>query len=503
MKAPIFHQCKIISTDDPLMLGRVRGAVLSENYDDIIKSITNPVWNENIDPWTERDPFIFNPLLPYYIYQVPKVDELVQVIYSNNEHKFRNKFYIQNSFYSPTSSNFQYYEGGNKFTGTGQQIKNPKWLKNRDGSLINREIEGVFPSPEDNAILGRGSSDIIIKENDIILRSGKFKDLSLQPNVIPVGNPQRGFLQLSRFISQKVKLPDKTVFKVETPTILFKHLIEYVITNPENTQDMFSGTVYLYRLTPNSSVNSEFLSVDSPVPENLKTIIVSESFVKLNKIDVIIFINDFIKSCNDSNKTKQGNIVFNDNSDKFPIYYRPNSLTYNRMINGESGSAEEKYISEIFNNIKLNQTQKRGGFGGIYSKDITEKPANLKKEIVKESKYIPQIGTYAALGSDKVLLLSHKSTIPGKGKINFDGTLYGIDLNQFTDEILPKTSSMVRGEQLMELINLIVRFLVTHTHSYPGMPPVSITQDGTEVSQILSELQNAVNKILNENIRLN
>jgi hypothetical protein len=62
---------------------------------------------------------------------------------------------------------------------------------------------------------------------------------------------------------------------------------------------------------------------------------------------------------------------------------------------------------------------------------------------------------------------------------------------------------MVRGEQLMELIDLIVRFLVTHTHAYPGLPPVPVTQDGSSVPKILEELQNATNKILNSNIRLN
>ena len=62
---------------------------------------------------------------------------------------------------------------------------------------------------------------------------------------------------------------------------------------------------------------------------------------------------------------------------------------------------------------------------------------------------------------------------------------------------------MVRGEELLELINLIVRFLTTHTHAYPGLPPVPVTQDGTTTVQILTELQNAVNKILNENIRIN
>jgi hypothetical protein len=83
-----------------------------------------------------------------------------------------------------------------------------------------------------------------------------------------------------------------------------------------------------------------------------------------------------------------------------------------------------------------------------------------------------------------------------------DGTLYGIDVEK-QSELKEQTASMVRGEQLMELIDLIVRFLVTHTHAYPGLPPVPVTQDGSSVPKILEELQNATNKILNSNIRLN
>jgi len=50
---------------------------------------------------------------------------------------------------------------------------------------------------------------------------------------------------------------------------------------------------------------------------------------------------------------------------------------------------------------------------------------------------------------------------------------------------------------------LIVRYLITHTHSYPGLPPISVGYDGVTSEQILTEIQNAANKILNENIRLN
>jgi hypothetical protein len=62
---------------------------------------------------------------------------------------------------------------------------------------------------------------------------------------------------------------------------------------------------------------------------------------------------------------------------------------------------------------------------------------------------------------------------------------------------------MVRGEELLELIDMIVRFLITHTHAYPGLPPVPVTQDGSSTAKILTELNNSVEKILSSNIRLN
>jgi hypothetical protein len=152
--------------------------------------------------------------------------------------------------------------------------------------------------------------------------------------------------------------------------------------------------------------------------------------------------------------------------------------------------------------VKLNPSLK-GGFGLIYSKGKVGIPRTPVKKVVPQQKYINQESSYGALGSDILFLVSHNSQIPGKGKINFDDTLYGITPEKFTNELLPKTSSMVRGEELLELIDLIVRFLVTHTHAYPGLPPVPVTQDGSNVSTILTELQNAVNKILSKNIRLN
>jgi len=509
MTDSIFFQCKVLNNQDPLMLGRIRGVLLIDNYDDIIKGITDPPWNEEVDSWTSRDPFIFNTLLPYFVYAIPKVNELVQVIYVNKDFKYQNQYYIQNTFSTPTATYQEFYFGGNKFTGTGMQIKNPKPLKNKDGTYTDKGIQkGVFPEPGDNAVLGRGSADLIVKQDEVLLRAGKFKGSALAPNETPIANQQRGFLQLSRFPNVRTKLPDKKVLQINEKILPVNYLIEWVITNPENTQDKFAGSVYLYQLKADQSTNSKNLTVGSVVNEKLKTLSASESFTMLSKQDAINFINGFIKSCNDSLRTASGVKLFSSNQNKFPIFYRPNNLTYSQMLPSSAAGSQAsgtvlQNLKDIFNKIKLTPALKEGGYGLIYTKGKVGVPTTPETMIVPQSKITNTPLTYGAFGADKVYILSQSSSIPGKGKINFDDTLYGISQDIFTDEILPKTSSMVRGEELLQLINLIVRFLSTHTHAYPGLPPVPVTQDGTSTTQILTELQNAVNKVLNKNIRLN
>ena len=507
MSRPIFFQVLVLDNNDPLMLGRIRGTLITDNYADIIKSFDDPPWNEAKNAWTERDPFIFNPLLPYFIYQVPKVNELVQIMYVNRDFKYQNQFYVQNSFYSPTSSYFTYQEGANKFTVTGMQIENPKPLKTSGVFSENGIHEGVFPEPGDNAILGRGSADLIVKENEVLLRAGKFQGEQLQPNIVPVANQQRGFLQLSRFPSVKIPLDPKTYLEIEEKVLINRYLVEWTITNPENNSmpNKFTGAVYLYQLKPDTSTNTQNVTVNSVINENLKTLVTFQEFLGLTKIDTVNYINNFIKSCNSDFVTKEGNQLFPATlTDRYPIFYRPNNRTYSYISPEKNGpSIEAVNVSNIYSQIKLTAALEQSGYGLIYQKDTVGTPMDTKTIVVPQSKYYGTPQTYSALGGDKLFLLSHQTSIPGKKKINFDDTLYGISNDKFSDDIMPNTSSTVRGEELLELINLITRFLLTHTHAFPGLPPVPITQDGTSSTQILTELQNAVTKILNENIRIN
>ena len=100
--------------------------------------------------------------------------------------------------------------------------------------------------------------------------------------------------------------------------------------------------------------------------------------------------------------------------------------------------------------------------------------------------------------------MSHKSKKSGSDRINLDNTLYGIDEGFISDEIEPKTSSMVRGEELINLLDKIIQFLISHVHAYHGKTPVSVAEGGNVTkSDLLNEIEESYNKILNQNIRIN
>jgi len=507
MTQQFLNQAVVLDNQDPLMLGRIRARVLTKNYLDIVSSFDDPPWNEEKDKWTARDPFIFTPLLPFFIYQVPKISELIYTIYYNPDVDFQNQFYVQATFSTPMASPFEYYVGAQKMTGIGVQFTDPRAIKNQDGTYKNDIPKGVFPEPGDNAILGRGSADLIVKENEVLLRAGKYVG-ELKQNQPPVGNDKSAFLQLNKFPGTKVKQGTSIVTRLFEETMMTQFLIEWNIVNPENQENQLSGAVYLYKLKPDTRVNTKEISPESDI-EDLKGLIYSKSFSSFSPDDVVNFINNFIQTCND-NVQIDGRMVL-PITEKFPMYYRPTKFIYSLLnsdpfffTNNTPSISATKNINYIFSKVKLNQETVNKGYGLIYARNKTGVPFAIKRSQVTKFGYSQNPTTYASLGADKVFLLSQQATPIGTADtINFSGILYGIPNEKYVDEFLPKTNSMVRGETLLELLNLVVRFLVSHTHSYPGKPPSKKSYDGVEISSIEKKLAEAPTQILNSNIRLN
>lgn len=507
---------KCLDSNDPLMLGRIRAVPETENEQEIMGSIStncaiyDPTNNQkviDIKPeckWTSDDPFLFLPLLPFHLYGTPKQNEYVHIIFSNKDFKYQSQFYIPGVFSSPMSSVFENYQSSKTFLASGVRNKTTLDLKNQQNEYRDDRSKGVFPEPEDNALIGRGSTDVVLKKDEVLIRAGKYSGI-LEPNTFPVGNLRRSFLQLSNFTQRKVDLPPYTyaVLKEQVKTV--KKLIEWNIFNPDNQFNTFTGNISLYNVNPDESTNTKNFKVDSDVSNFTSAPIYQLNFAAETFENVVLKINSFIKGVNDGRIDIVSAQTFNVPQEIFPVIFRPGQLTYQYLKNfdGINNVLQYANVFKFYRSVKLNEADNEFGFGLIFRKDKIGEVYDPVITEAKPSEYISVPVTYASLGGENIFLLSHKSSIPSKGEIDFRETLYGISQEKFTDEIFSKTNSMVRGEQLMDFLNLMTKFLISHVHPFPGLPPVPIAIDGTQSAQILKSLLDAPNTILNQNIRIN
>jgi hypothetical protein len=221
----------------------------------------------------------------------------------------------------------------------------------------------------------------------------------------------------------------------------------------------------------------------------------------------IKIINQFINGVNQGKINVDGYEQYPFESDsrldkQFPFYFRPTKNNIDKL--SSSGSSEFNMVNSFFRRVKLLPSDEQFGSVLVWQKNVVGQQLTLKNETLVQTSYKPNPVSYGTLGADFVYLLSHKSQIPSKGKINLQPkeTLYGIDQPYFTDQILPNTDPMVRGNELMKLITLIVSFLGSHVHNI-NKAPIPIGTDGTKLDEIRKILQDADNSILNQNIRIN
>jgi len=505
----------VFDNQDPMMLGRLRVIPETKNYNDVIASVAN--WNEDNDAWGPNDPLLFLPLLPFYISQTPKKDEYVHIIYMNKKELFQNQFYLQGPFSSPMTTPFEHYQGAKKFLSAGDRIKQGMSLKNQDGEYRDENSKGIFPEPGDNALLGRGTADVIVKENEVLIRAGKTKELS--KDKFPIGNQNRAFLQLTRFTQTKQTLPAETKYRLVQNIQLVKKMIVWDISTLNSTSN-FTGSVKLYNLKPSAKVNTENFKFDTILNlnsgEDYGVELESVSFMGKSFQESVKTINDFISKVYNPNVTFTGITINNPKnlSDQFPLIVTPSKQTYETgkkfsPTNVLGEILEYVNYKRFYNHIKLNNSKEDGWF--LVSENKGGKPlfgpqSDLKEETITPTKFNSEDITYGVLGAQKVFLLSQNSTSP-KGQINLSNTLYGIPQDKFVgagDTLFEKTYSTVRGEEIVKLIEKIVEFLNNHVHPHANMVPDEATQGSkttkTSINQLLADVNNTV---LNQNIRIN
>jgi hypothetical protein len=395
---------------------------------------------------------------------------------------------------------------------SGEYFKQANELRDRRTGITKPEVYGIYPEPGDNAILGRGTSDVIVRDDYVLLRSGKLNPLtsSSADFNIPQKNDKRSFVQVSTFGLEKVNTGSTTVTTTKIIPKQVKSLVEWEITNLSTTGSTFDGNIKLYTLKDAPETQSDKVFMSSDLSNFINTKLYELKFTGLSVDDSVSIINQFIQGTNEGKINISGYTSYPAQdgltiTNQFPFYFRPTKNNSELLDSGDLTQVNsEQNLLKFFDKIKLSPANKVGGYSLIWEQNVVGQQPTFKKETVDGSIYNQTPVTYGAMGGDYLYFLSHKSdAIPSKTKIDLQGTLYGIDQNKFTKELVNQTDAMVRGDQLMSLINLIVKFLVSHVHAFPGLPPVPVGTDGTNTEDILQKILNANTTILNQNIRIN
>jgi hypothetical protein len=479
--------------------------------------------------WTSSDPLIFLSLLPLYFSQTPLPGEYVHIIYMNKGADKDNKFYIQGPFSSPMNLPQEFYQGAKKYLAAGDRIQAQQSLKNENGVYRDSKSIGIFPEPGDNALLGRGSADVIVKKDEVLIRAGKTLDL--KPEVLPSGNPNRAFLQLSNFSQRKVLGESESIIRLEENIKVVKKIIIWNITNLENTQNVFNGTVGLYNVIPSEKVNSKNFKIDSILnlsegTDYTKMFDIQFSQKSLDEVVLIInkFINGVFNKFIDMPEYAIPNNLKNEPVESiFPFVVTPSKITYQLGVKFQPASdandiAELNNYVNFFSKIKINTgILKSGWFLTWENKNnipIIGQQFTSKIDKYTPSDFLPSSVSYSVLGGQKVYLLSQDSEGP-KGKISLSESLYGIKQSADGQSGIPyfigdnnsieaKTYPTVRGDEIIRLIRKIFSFVTGHVHPTATMPPVPVAagngQTSVEIDTILADAENT---ILNQNIRIN
>lgn len=492
----------VIDNDDPMNLGRVR--ITPKNW--VVSAYKNAYEVLPADKWTNKDPFVFLPLLPIFLYQVPKKDEWCHVLFYNDAYTDRNKYYIQGGFSSINNIYSEPFNSSTENTALGERNK-PKENISQNQNIKNPENKDLYPETTTIGLLGRYNSDILLPEGGYVARVNKIGSSS---DINPTFNKRHSFSMLQNYRTRKIDNGERSFFENTEITQNVQYLIEYNVfggLGSVSNESLFSGYINVYKISPYRPITTSTLSDNTynTISEDSKIGPIYREDYSFETFDYIC--NGFrsvIQKMNDSSLIVGNNVI----SQPFPFIFQPELSffeKYDPSVTLSGSNPVGQNATAFILNTYLNQLTNERGFGLVSSKNKLGKSSEITKTTIRDKSEIPTNITYGINVADKQFFLTHESTIPNF-KIDFQDASYSgnvLDHNFIINNIIPNTNSMVRGEKLLELLELIVRFLINHVHPYHGMPPDPTSIDGTTTQKLLGEMLNAYNNVLNENLRIN
>jgi len=507
----------VVDVIDKAGLGRIR--VIPQNKDILselerlqissninLNDILNNDQSDIIDSYKfgEYDPFIFSPLSADINIQ-PGVGELVRVMYNNSEENAgrKDQIYLGRILTSPINIAHENANQSYGATSQGFNLKQPSDIVKSNGEYTEKKMEGIFAKPEDNCFYGRGSTDLILKKDEVLLRAGKVGDMYL--GTTPIPNTNLGFLQISYFDSDKVLLGPQKITSFDVPDTPVRLLVEYNITSGlESTEEnpILSGELKIYNIPNAKEMSQKLFNFSTKSPDSVKNNPPLATYVleDLTIESIAEIINTILRALINNQKIEiAGAPSFSPPAESFPFFFRPteNLRTVLQNIPSTASQVGEmityENVVKLFKLIKPIDSIADFGFGLISQKGKFGKLFSKNVVTTNPSKFNGKKTSISLLASNKIYLTHYNDKISLK-----DTEIYGLSIDKISN-IHANTHPTVRGDKLYEFLEALVNYVLTHQHACSGCDPVSFL----DITSRLTELKESFAKnVLNDDIRI-
>lgn len=491
-----------IDNNDPKGLGRIRFKPYNRYVSEIEKSMEYTEWDDN-------DQFIALPFLPAQINIIPKLNQSIHILKHNTDKETQNVLYIAGPYGTPHNHDSETFLSQNKNTTYGGVIvKDIPDLKSTTGDYIDKKSKGSIANPKDNGFYGNYGSDLIFTENGLFLRGGKYISKETSNNKIrqrlvevPVMSEKVAKIFLKKF-PKTMNVVEEEEEQTNIVVSKIKYIIEYTL------DDLISPTtldVYVYMVlnTFGTKFNTNVFN-DATEVGGVEVKLINE--VNSGSTPTYSITIDSLRSASaemreilhilDQKSLFDINIKYSD-ADIHPFYFRPTSEFKTRILATQD---EKDNRTTFINSVSIRNSA--GGKGVCYSKESLSAPAESKTVKVKNLKIIDENSeqSFGAMIADKMYLLSTNTNKGIQNNIDFK-SLDEYELSQidYLDKIEPNTYSLVRGETLIKILNLLYEFTVGHVHN--------INETGIYIKEKEKELSDLINTmsadLINKSIKIN
>jgi len=496
-----------IDNTDPKGLGRIRCV----RYSDYVSSKERA---DNYEPFSDNDIFVANPFLPTNINFIPEVDQAVKIVNYNTDKENVNVEYIAGPFTTIHNFNDQSFSPQITNTTYGVSIKHKPDLFDNKGNYKKKSSKGSVVKNTDYGIYGKYGSDLVFTENGLQLRGGKLlsKERASPKDrqdiySYPIMSTKSSVLTLKKYPHKL----EKKIIEIKSEKVEVKdlnYLIEYdVVDNSGDTNltTPYAVDFYVYKLkTPfgdltktnrineNTIIPSELLNLvnvekNTTSPTHRIVLPSSDDFTSL-----VSEIRDFLLTIHEDD-LKKINPLYK-KGDLHPFYFRPKQSL---MENNDN----DNFKKNIFSSITMYGIGPKCGLifslGDVFPK-VT--PQKIKKEkFVFDKKSGEQ--SFSSLKSDKIYFLSTDTNQTDK-PVPFEKLdKYELTQNDYIERIEPNTYSVVRGENLILLLEKVIDVLFQHEHNVLG--PFVKNNQFKSYSELVKLIETMRNDLLNGSIRIN